>query len=169
MKVLVYIEGPSDKAALEVLLAPLILKKQEEGIAIEFLILGTGDAKKSVLLKVPQKAANIILNDSTAIVIAMPDLYPKNKGFPHETKEALYAGIRHRFVQDLEKKGVSDDPHYSDRFKVFCFKHDFEVLILAAEAVLKNYLGVSSLPRTWRLPVEDQNHSKFPKSVVEEL
>jgi hypothetical protein len=99
MKVIIYVEGASDKAALEALLAPLIAAKSQQGISIEFFpVKGSrnergGDAKKDLLTKIPIKAVNILKNDSSAIVIALPDLYPKNKGFVHETVQDLERGI----------------------------------------------------------------------------
>jgi hypothetical protein len=35
--------------------------------------------------------------------------------------------------------------------------------------LLLNRLGVKSLNVTWRVPVEDQNHERPPKRIVEEL
>jgi len=87
MRVIIYVEGPSDKNAMEALLVNLIDKKSEEGVSIKFFqIKGEennrgGDAKKDLLLKGPTKAV-YTLNDPNSIVILLPDLYPKNKGFP---------------------------------------------------------------------------------------
>lgn len=92
MRVLVYVEGPSDKLGLEALLAPLIEQKRQQGIGIEFFPSPKGDKKVSLLRKVPRKAANILLGDPAAVVVAMPDLYPKNKGFKHETAGELIGG-----------------------------------------------------------------------------
>jgi len=35
-KVIVYVEGPSDQAAMEALLAPLLQQKLQEGVVISF-------------------------------------------------------------------------------------------------------------------------------------
>jgi hypothetical protein len=86
-----------------------------------------------VLTKVPKRAAVIIRNDPSAIVVTMPDLYPKNKAFPHETFEELKAGIVKNFDSALQSKGRKVDARLRERFKVFCFKHDLEALVLAAE------------------------------------
>ena len=169
MKVNIYIEGASDKFAMEALLAPLLEKKLQEGIAIEFFETPSGDRKKSVLTKVPQKAVNILRNNPDSIVIAMPDLYPKNKAFPHETIDELVAGISQNFEIALRDKGLQNDNRLRERFKVFCFKYELEALILAAEVALQNRLGINSINRTWRIPVEDQNHDNPPKQIVEQL
>jgi len=77
MRVIIYVEGASDKAALEALLAPLIAVKSQQGIGIEFFpVKGSrnergGDAKKDLLTKVPIKAVNILKNNSSAIDFMM--------------------------------------------------------------------------------------------------
>jgi len=169
MRVVVYVEGSSDRAAMLALLGPLLERKRQEGIHIDFFESPEGDKKTSVLTKVPKRAAVIVRNDPSAIVVAMPDLYPKNKAFPHETFEELKAGILKNFDEALQARGRKGDARLKDRFKVFCFKYDLEALILAAKEALRDRLGVKSLSVTWRIPVEDQNHRRPPKRIVEEL
>ena len=55
------------------------------------------------------------------------------------------------------------------RFRVFCFKYDLEALLLASREQLASRLGVSALPVTWTEPVEEQNHNKPPKRIIEDL
>lgn len=167
--VMVYVEGPSDKAAMTQLLQPLLNQKKQEGVTIDFFESPEGDKKASVLRKVPIKAVNILLNKPGSMVVAMPDLYPKNKSFPHETAEEMFAGIRKNFEAALVEKTGSVDQQIAERFRVFCFKHDLEALVLAAEDGLKSRLGVKNLHKNWKIPVEDQNHSFPPKRVVEGL
>lgn len=169
MKVIVYVEGPSDKRAMEVLLAQLLERKTQQGVQISFFEAPKGDKKESVLKRVPIRAADIVLNDPAAVVVALPDLYPKNKGFPHETPDQLADGVRANFEAALKSKNAEDDGRLMQRFSVFCFKHDLEALILAAENELKAYLGAANLTKTWHIPVEDQDHGQPPKRVVEEL
>ena len=47
MKVIVYVEGPSDKLAMEALLKPLMDEKQDRGVGITFAEASGGDKKKS--------------------------------------------------------------------------------------------------------------------------
>ncbi len=169
MKVLVYVEGPSDKAAMAALLRPLLEKKKLDGVAIEFFDAPKGDKKVSVLTKVPIRAANIILNDPDSMVVALPDLYPKNKAFPHETVDELVQGVIQNFENALNSKSSNIDTRLTDRFKVFCFKYDLEALILASEIALRDRLGLRVLACTWQIPVEDQDHDRPPKRIVEEL
>lgn len=169
MKIVVYVEGPSDRAAMLALLDPLLKQKRQEGVQIDFFESPEGDKKMSVLTKVPKRAATIIRNDPSSIVVAMPDLYPKNKGFPHTTFEELRKGMMRNFEEALQSKGKKTDTRLRARFKVFCFKYDLEALVLAAEQPLKDRLGVRSIRRTWRVPVEDQNHEQPPKRIIEKL
>lgn len=167
-RLIVYVEGRSDVLALQTLLAPLLKAKQNEGVRIDFFEAPAGDRKESVLVRVPRKAANILRGDPNALVAALPDLYPPNKAFPHETVEELRGGIKQTFRDHLRDKGV-DDRRVERRFHVFCFKHDFEALVLAAEEALLKHLETDTPGVTWRTPVENQNHDKPPKRVVEEL
>ena len=169
MRAIVYVEGPSDKAAMQALLRPLIDQKRQKGIAIEFFDSHNGDSKRSVLVKVPIRAVNILVNDPHSVVVALPDLYPPNKAFQHETFDELKRGIVKNFQDALTAKGITDDVHLKERFKVFCFKHDLEALILASGEGLKTRLGTNALNVSWRIPVEDQNHDNPPKRVVEGL
>ncbi|WP_022835892.1 DUF4276 family protein [Salisaeta longa] len=168
MNVIVYVEGPSDANAMEALLAPLIKEKLRRGIHIKFFGAPTGHKKKSVLLKVPVRAVNILRNRPKARVVALPDLYPPNAGFPHETVEELREGMQETFRAHVQEKGLQD-ARLGQRFEAFCFKHDLEALVLAAENSLGARLGTDSLPVSWQTPVEDQNHDKPPKRIVEEL
>jgi hypothetical protein len=169
MRVIVYVEGVSDREAMRALLMPLLQRKREEGVDINFRPAIKGDAKKYVLLKVPQRAVDIILNDPYSVVVAMPDLYPKNKGFSHETFDELKAGIHKNFNDTLRARGLKDDIRLRDRFKIFCFKYDLEALVLAAEEALRSQLGIDHLKVTWQRPVEDQDHDHPPKQIVENL
>jgi len=171
MRVIVYVEGESDRDAMEALLKPLLEQKREMGISINFRPAFKGDRKKFILLDVPLRAANTILNDPHSIVAAMPDLYPKNKGFEHKTFEELEAGIVKIFNSALQRKHAGDDDRLRERFKVFCFKHELEALILAAEEALRQRLGIDHLEVTWQIPVENQDHDydHTPKRIVKKL
>lgn len=165
MKVIVYVEGPSDKLAMEQLLKPLLQIALSTGVMIDFIL---AENKHKLMTKTPTKAANILCNDADAIVIAMPDLHPKNVGGPHETYSELERQLQAAFGQILARKCI-DDERLWRRFFVFCFKHDLEALVLAAEEQLASRLGVSSVVCTWIKPVEDQDHDKPPKRIVEQV
>jgi hypothetical protein len=164
----VYVEGPSDKRALEELLRPLIETKAMEGVRILFFEAPSGDKKESVVTRVPQRAVSILRNNPEDIVVAMPDLHPKNKGCKHETPDELYAGIVAISKRALKKAGLND-VRIERRFKVFCFKYDLEALVLACDDALKLRLDTDNLKVSWRRPVEDQNDVRYPKIVLKEL
>lgn len=165
----IYVEGPSDKLAMEVLFSTLMGRLSENGIRVTFLHCKKGDAKKYLLIGIPRKAARILAKNSGACVICMPDLYPKNKGFPHESFEELQAGLVTRFMSELGNLGIADDDRLKNRFKVFCFKHDLEALILACDHGIKYRLQTDHLKIGWATPVEDQDFGDPPKRVVERL
>ena len=168
-EVIVYLEGPSDKNAMEALLVPLLQQKQKEGVTIKFFEAPKGDKKESVLIKVPRRAVDIIRNRRNSVVVAMPDLYPRDKGFKHETFDELKAGILKNFDDALQSKGATDDARLKECFTVFCFKYDLEALILASEEALRKRLDTERLKITWQIPVEDQNHNDPPKRIIEKL
>lgn len=169
MRVLVYVEGRSDADAMQGLLAQLIARRMTDGVSIEFFPQASGDAKKSLVLTIPVRAARTILNDATAIVVAVPDLYPRNKGFPHSTFEQLRQGMLGTFRAELGRRGGAGDARAAGRFHVFCFKHDLEALVLAADGQLASYLGIPPIPVTWTISVEDQDHDRPPKHVVSDV
>jgi len=138
---IIYVEGASDKNALTVLLAPLIMRKQQAGIPIDIFETSDGERKVTLLSKVPIKAVNILRNKPDVVVVAFPDLYSRNKGFPHETLQALVDGIMQKFDVALIEKGMRDNNLVRSRLKIFCFKHDLEVLLLAAEKSLIREFG----------------------------
>jgi hypothetical protein len=164
MKVIVYVEGPSDQFAMESLLKPLIERARQAGKTIQFIPSGE---KRKLLIKAPTKAANILRNDPGAIVIVLPDLYPPNVGIDHETFAEMRQGLETEFERVLARK-CWDDQRLHDRFKVFCFKYELEALVLAAEEALAGHVG-GDIPCTWTRPVEDQNHARPPARIVEQI
>lgn len=168
-KVYVYVEGPSDKAALKALLEPLLRRLREKEVYVTFFDEASGDRKKAILLKVPDRAVNILHSQPRSLVVALPDLYPKNKGFPHATFAELQAGILENFRAAARRKKIQKVGELESRFKVFCLKHDLEALLLAAFDPLKAHLRSPALKPTWSLPAEDVNHDHPPKQVVEAL
>ena len=176
MKVIVYVEGISDKFALETLLSSLIEHKKHQRILIEFIGFKSeewkiGNNKKYMIAIIPQRAVNIVINDPNAFVIAIPDLYPINCEFPHETADELIKGIEKNFTDALENKSRSYDKRMLRRFKAFCFKYDLEAFLLAAHKELLSYLTPCK-PKSWerwKKPVENHNNNNPPKKVVENL
>ena len=164
-KVIVYVEGPSDRLAMEELLTDLLRRLQTAGVAVKFI---PAEGKRKLMLKTPGKAANILGHDPYAVVIALPDLYPPNIALKHTTFDELSRALQQEFEAALARKRLDDRQLYN-RFHVFCFKHDLEALVLAAESQLASRLSVQAVTRTWTKPVENQDHNTPPKRIVEQV
>ncbi len=164
-RVIVYVEGPSDRLAMQELLADLLARLRAVGVAVEFI---PTVGKENLLRKTPAKAVNILRNDPYAVVIALPDLYPPNVSFAHTTSDEMACGFRQEFERLMQHKQI-DDARLSERFCIFCFKHDLEALVLAAEEQLASRLGIPSVTCDWTKPVENQDHHIPPKRIVERL
>lgn len=167
--IIVYVEGRSDVRAMEALLAPLIDQLLKAGTRVEFVEAPAGDRKLALLERVPVKAVNTLVNDTSIEIVVVPDLYPSDKSFSHRTLAELQDGILARFHRALVQRGLGDDDRLRTRFHVFCFKHDLEALLLAVPEILALRLNVEAIPITWRIPVEEQNHHQPPKFIVEAL
>jgi hypothetical protein len=163
----VYVEGPSDKSAMESLLSEKIKGAAGKGIRICFYNHWQG--KTALLQKGPGLAAEILINNPDTHVVLLPDLYPKNAGGQHETPAELNNLLRGRLKEALIKRAVPSADLFLARFHVHCFKYDLEVLLLAVPEELRKYLGINELEATWREPVEDQDHENNPKKIVKEL
>ncbi|MBN2315129.1 MAG: DUF4276 family protein [Sedimentisphaerales bacterium] len=163
-EVFVYVEGPSDQLGMRELFAHVIELANKKGKAIDFYPL---NGKEPLLNKGPIRAINILRNKPNSYVFLVQDLYPKNKPFPHSTYTELKDHVEKRFNEELRRKGC--DNRLADRFFVHCFKYDLEALILASEKVLLDRLEKTQFSRQWIKPVENQNHNKPPKRIVETL
>ena len=169
MKVSVYVEGPSDKAGLEVLLEPIIRAGNQKGVGIRFFEL---QGKAPILDKVPRMAAEILKQQPEDWVFALPDLYPMSSfddgPHKHRSFKDLERLLRGRFDARADNLGLSDAVR--TRVRIHCLKHDLEALLLAAPEQLRQRLRTKDALRDWWCkPVEDQNDSKPPKRVVEAL
>jgi hypothetical protein len=167
LKVIVYVEGPSDKLALGALLEPLIRRAAQNGCLISFV---PQRGKRPLLTKAPRRAVNILRNDRSAFVIVLPDLYPQGMVYPHSSLDELRQALVQVFCAECDRLRL-DAGELARRFRVHCLKHDLEALLLGAEDQLRQYLDLAGrrLPITWTTPVEDQDFGHPPKRVVEEL
>ncbi len=169
MKILVYVEGPSDQYALSALLRPVIESGRARGIGIKFFPQGS---KYALMDGVPRRAADHLADHPGDCVVALPDLYPMSRHAGTRNAHASFADLekllRDRFDHRAESLGLSADVR--QRFRIHCLKHDLEVLLLAAPDQLRSRLGTEdALVNAWRKPVEDQDDERPPKRVVEEL
>ena len=63
MRVVVYVEGPSDQTAMNILLRPLLDQKRQEAVVIKFVQSPEGDKKKILLTKIPRAANTLDIAD----------------------------------------------------------------------------------------------------------
>lgn len=163
-EVFVYVEGPSDQLGMRELFADIMEIAKQKGKTVDFYPL---NGKEPLLNKGPIRAINILRNRPNSYVFLVPDLYPRNKPFPHTNYAELKEHLKKRFDQELQRKGC--DSRLSDRFFVHCFKYDLEALVLASEKALLARLEKTQFSQSWIKPVENQNHNNPPKRIIEAL
>jgi len=163
-EIFVYVEGPSDQLGMRELFAGVIELAKQNGKTVDFYPL---NGKEPLLNKGPLRAINILRNKPDSYVFLVPDLYPKNKPFPHTTFAELKDALHRKFQEEMQRKGC--DGRLVDRFFVHCFKYDLEALILASEKPLLARIERSKFSQSWEKPVENQDHDKPPKRILEAL
>jgi hypothetical protein len=174
MRVWVYVEGPSDRIALNTLWASWQSRLSSSGWGIQIIPL---DDKSKFFRKIGPHAAEKMVHDDQDLVVGLPDLYPNgaysNTKFKHddlsELKRVQTQLVRDALQTDFNRSRDNAEATMS-RFFPSALKHDLEVLLLAAVGELRQVLGTTEkLENNWRHPVEDQNQQKPPKYLVEEL
>jgi hypothetical protein len=169
LRVLVYVEGPADRASLERLLQPVISSSRENRVSLRFIVLGN---KSAILNGSPRKAAGHLSEHPGDWVFVLPDLYPMAQYDGTENEHRSPADLRsllnRKFQKQADSIGVPSEAR--DHFRVHCLKHDLEALLLASTDQLRQRLRTKdALKKRWRTPVEDQNDGMPPKRVVEAL
>jgi hypothetical protein len=169
MKVWVYVEGTADKNGLYALWEKWRAKLKLSGWGIEIIPL---DDKTRFFRKIGPRSAEKLLNNRSDLVVGLPDLYPnqpyQGSEYQHTDLDALKM-VQFKLVQNALKNKSVDSSRLMDRFFPSAFKHDFEMLLLAAREELRLHLSTEDTLGNWRHPVEDQNQNHPPKRVVEEL
>ncbi len=173
MKIWMFVEGESDRIALNTLWAKWRVSLQSVGWGIQIIVL---DNKSKFFRKIGHRAAEKLRNCEDDLVVGLPDLYPNHPYTNSEYSHADFAELK--IVQTrLVEKALTDVFHMPQmereealkRFLPTAFKHDMEMLLLAAREELCVVLGTCENLGNWRHPVEEQNHTKPPKYVVDEL
>jgi hypothetical protein len=173
MKVWVFVEGESDRIALNTLWASWRTGLGKKGWGIQIHPL---DDKSRYFRKIGHRAAEKVVNNDHDLVVGLPDLYPNaeysHTEFKHADLPELKA-VQTRLVQNALLTVFLLSPTNAQarlaRFFPSALKHDLEALLLAAVDELRQTLGTEETLGKWRHPVEDQNQQKPPKYVVEEL
>ncbi len=169
MKVLVYVEGPGDRASLEKLFRATLAQARESKVSITFFPCG---GKDWILQRLGRTAAIHLKSHPGDYVFALPDLYPMAKYArtkeAHPSFEQLKALLLGRFHNEAEQVGLPEEVR--SHYRVHCLKHDLEVLLLGSPELLRQRLKTDEkIEKNWRKPVEDQNDTEPPKRVVEQL
>ena len=170
----VYVEGRSDQLGLESLWAGWRARLAEKGWGFRVVPLSN---KANFLKKFGARAAEKLVANDVDIVVGLPDLHPTAPfkgvaGLDHADAETL-KDLQRRSVRAalLNVYGVSEAnaDRSMARLLPSVFRHDFEMLLLAAADALRIHLGTKEKLGAWRVPVEDQNLDKPPKRIVEQL
>lgn len=173
MKLWMFVEGESDRIALNTLWATWRVSLQTVGWGIQIIVL---DSKSKFFRKIGHRAAEKLMNNEDDLVVGLPDLYPNHEYINSEYRHADLAELK--MVQTrLVEKALTDVFHMSQmereealkRFLPTAFKHDMEMLLLAAREELRVVLGTHENLGNWLHPVEEQNQMKPPKYVVDGL
>jgi len=173
MKIWVFVEGESDRIALNTLWSSWRTELGKKGWGIQIHPL---DDKSRYFRRIGHRAAEKMVNSDSDLVIGLPDLYPNMEYSCTEFKHADLSELKTvqtRLVRDALQTVFSLSPTKAQttltRFFPSALKHDLEALLLAAVDELRQTLGTEEKLGNWRHPVEDQNQQKPPKYVVEEL
>lgn len=172
MKVWIFVEGRSDVRALNALWGNWKQELGKEGWGIQLISL---ENKAKYFKKIGHRAVEKLIYDTYDLAIGLPDLYP-NREYSDTVHKHVNLGeltdVQTQLVgRELKNQGVRgvEVESHMDRFYAAAFKHDMEVLLLAAASQLQSRLKMSNKPRGWRNPPEEQNQDKPPKIIVQDL
>jgi hypothetical protein len=173
MKLWMFVEGESDRIALNTLWATWRVSLQSVGWGIQIIVL---DNKSKFFRKIGHRAAEKLMNNEDDLVVGLPDLYP-NRGYEHTEYEHHDLNELMLVQRELVKRSLCNDFQCSprqiqtliDRFYPTALKHDLEMLLLAAKDELRAVLQTTDALGQWQHPVENQNQTRPPKYIIEEL
>lgn len=173
MNVWIFVEGESDCIALNALWAKWreSLGKVRWGIKVIAL-----ENKSQFFRKIGPRAAEKLTNNDDDLVVGLPDLYPNHAFMCTEYKHADLDELK-RVQGKLVREALVNVFNLSKkkaeaklgRFYPTALKHDLEMLLLASRDELRKVLNTTDALDNWRHPVEDQNQTRPPKYVVEDL
>ena len=173
MKIFIYVEGPSDKKALEELFKGYKEQLRDQRHGLAFLHLKN---KSRFLAKIGPRAAEKLADNDDDRVVALPDLYPNRDyaqtPYAHPDLNRLRCLMSDLVAEALRAHFAFGPRAVRQALCRFCasaLKHDLEMLLLAAWPRLKEYIAAPRDAAGWRHPVEEQDQAKPPKRVVERL
>jgi hypothetical protein len=173
MNVWIFVEGESDRIALNALWAGWQKSLRRVGWGIQIIPL---DNKSRFFQKIGPHAAEKLRNNEDDLAVGLPDLYPNRQYMDSEYRHVDLAELKRVQVRLVEKR-LAEVFGFSSRqieaalarFHPTALKHDMEMLLLAATDKLREVLDTPDALGNWIHPVEDQNQVKPPKYIVEEL
>jgi hypothetical protein len=163
-KIIIYVEGQTDKAGLEALLSERISSALNNGVTIDIFHPSKSDHQKTLIYNYPIKAIKTIQNNPKSIVFILPDLHPMNRhGMTYNTHDELC-----KIIQSHAEK-VSTDSRILTRFHAHCFVHEFEALLMACPKEIETLTG-TTVPSEYNWSNPEQQNGKFPpKKVIEHI
>jgi len=167
MRIRIYVEGPSERAALPKLLAPI----RPIGARLDIYPL----KGSRFLSEIGFRAGAVLRQEKDAHVFACPDLAPKESyqdtRWAYRDYDDLAALLEREVRTHLRQTlGSGSAGRALQRFHPHPFRHDFEVVLLACPDLLKRYLGTRvDITRHYRKLPEDQNFADYPKRVIRKL
>jgi hypothetical protein len=172
VKVFIYVEGLSDKLALQALFQKYTQQLRHRKHGLFFVVLKN---KSKFLAKIGPLAAQKLAENDEARVVALPDLYPNQQysGTDHahanfsELCEVL-TGLVTKALRTCFGKRSRAREEVQSRFYPCALKHDLEMLLLAAWRCLQQHIR-KPLSGSWRHPAEGQNQIHPPKQIVEQI
>jgi len=162
VKVWVYVEGTSDKLALDALWGDWKGRLREAGWGIRIIPL---DGKSKYLKRIGRRVAEKLNASEQDVVVGLPDLYPTADYARTANKHENFSDLV-ELQYELVAQTVSDPD--AKRFFASALKHDLEMLLLAAQPQLRERLGDNQID-SWGRPPENQNQDTPPKKLVEQL
>ena len=175
MRVWLFVEGESDRLGLEALLRGCGWEQRlrSAGWGVTPIALSN---KSNFLKKFGDRAAEKLVASPDDLVVGLPDLHPvapyQDGDWRHSDAATLKEVQRHgvvRALRDTHHVGGQSADAATRRLFPSVFRHDFEMLLLAAIDELRSHLRTSESLGKWRTPVEDQNFNRPPKVIVQEL
>jgi len=168
VKVWVFVEGESDRLALEALWGNWRHGLGSKGWGLRVVPI---DTKDKFLRKIGPRGAEKLKADADDLVVGLPDYYPNapytDTDLKHETVEQLQdlqaAAVEAALIKihSLQGEGLRQA---LDRFRPSALKHDMEMLLLAAKEQLREVLRTSKSRRrgSWKSFSEQRQRINVP-------
>lgn len=176
MKIIFFVEGPSDSLILNELFKikgyKNIIGQKGWGIPLPIDLKNKPNFMKKIG---PRAAATLLMSDQN-YVVAIPDFYPNSQFQGPPYQHANLPQLK-TVLSDLVKDSLINKfncPHNNiqnilNRFYPTAFMHECEVLLLAVFTKLAQYIECTNLNKRWNTNIEQQNQNNPPKKIIQEI